>query len=195
MEIIPYFCEKFSPMTDKNAQQKLNAILVDLSSDDPKKVSKAIKSLEIHGNQSVIKPLADRLIHGVDAKNEAEIIELLSSLKDTDVIADVMDVLSDENYLPIRSQWLSIIWNTKIDFSDYIDEFVEIATKGDFMEALECLTIIENLEGPFMEENILECQLHLKNYLERSEQKDEQKAHILSEIALKIKDINASLMD
>lgn len=182
-------------MTDKKAQQKLNSILMDLNSNDVKTVSKAIKALEIHGNTTVIKPLADRLLHGVDAKNEAEIIELLSSLKDTSVTADVMDILSDEKYTEIKSKWLNIIWNTKVDFSDYIDEFVEIATTGDFMQALECLTIIENLEGPFMEENILECQLHLKNYLESTEKKDDQKSHILSEIALKIKDINASLMD
>lgn len=182
-------------MTDKKTQQKLNSILMDLSSNDVKTVSKAIKALEIHGNTTVIKPLADRLLHGVDAKNEAEIIELLSSLKDTSVTADVMDILSDEKYTEIKSKWLNIIWNTKVDFSDYIDEFVEIATTGDFMQALECLTIIENLEGPFMEENILECQLHLKNYLESTEKKDEQKSHILSEIALRIKDINASLMD
>ena len=57
------------------------------------------------------------------------------------------------------------------------------------------ITIIENLEGPFLEEDILESQLHLKNFLESKEEKDAQKAYILSEIALKIKEINQSLMD
>ena len=84
---------------------------------------------------------------------------------------------------------------TKVDFSDYIDDFVLIATNGNFMEALDCLTIIENLEGPFMEENILECQLHLKAYLEKDHPKDDQKAHVLSEIAIKIKEFNEQLID
>ena len=154
-----------------------------------------MKSLEAHGNSSVIKPLAKRLLMGVSEKNEGEIIELLSSLKDTSSVVEVMDVLGDEEFLPIRQKILTTVWNTKVDFSDYIDEFVEIAVDGDFMEALDCLTIIENLEGPFMEENILECQLHLKRYLEDTAPKDQQKAHILSEIALKVKDINESLMD
>ena len=88
-----------------------------------------------------------------------------------------------------------MIVNTKVDFSDYLDEFVQIAVEGNFMETLDCLTIIENLEGPFMEENILEAQLHLKSYLEQPGSKDEQKAQLLSEIALLLKDINRNLQD
>jgi hypothetical protein len=182
-------------MEDKKQKQKLNQILEDLRSKDKKKISKAIKSLESHGDSTVIRPLAEILMNGTNEKAQSEILELLSSLKDSSVTSEVMRIIEDENFLPVRQQMLSTIWNTKVDFSDYIDEFVEIATKGNFMEALDCLTIIENLEGPFMEENILECQLHLKNFMESNKAVDEQKAQILSEIALKIKEINMSLMD
>ena len=106
-----------------------------------------------------------------------------------------MDIIEDKHYLPIRQTVLSTIWNTKVDFSDYIDDFVLIATTGTFLETLDCLTIIENLEGPFMEENILECQLHLKNYIESNPPRDEQKAELLSEIAIAIKDFNENLQE
>lgn len=182
-------------MTEKQQKQKLASILKDLRSPDKKVVSRAIKSLEKYGNASVIKPLAQVLLDGVSEKHEGEIIELLSSIKDTSVVVEIMDVLEDPQMRPIRQKVLSIIWNMKIDFSNYIDDFVGIAVSGDFMEALDCLTIIENLEGPFLEEDILECQLHLKNYLEDENPKDEQKAHILSEIAIRIKDIDRSLVD
>jgi hypothetical protein len=106
-----------------------------------------------------------------------------------------MDLLEDPELQEVRHILLSAIWNMKVDFSNYIDDFVEIATKGTFMEALDCLTIIENLEGPFLEEDILESQLHLKNYLESNPPIDEQRAHLLSEIALKIKEIDMELDD
>lgn len=176
-------------------KDKLKKILEDLRSDDSKKVSKAIKSLEAHGNVSFIKPLAEKLLSGASEKNQAEIIELLSSLKDSSVTADIMDVIEEERFRPIRQTILSTIWNTKVDFSGYIDEFVEIAVKGDFMETLDCLTIIENMEGPFMEEDILEAQLHLKNYIEDPAPKEEQKSQLLSEIAIALKDINENLQD
>jgi len=106
-----------------------------------------------------------------------------------------MDVIDDESMLEVRPLVLMSIWNMKVDFSDYIDDFVLIATQGTLMEAVDCLTIIENLEGPFMEENILESQLHLKNYMESGNTSDAQKAEIMSEIAVLIKKINMELMD
>lgn len=182
-------------MAKSNDNIKLKTILEDLKSNDVKKLTKALKSLESHGNTSVIIPLADKLMSGVSEKIKGDIVELLSSLKDTSVCADIMDIIEDVKYLPIRQTMLSTIWNTKVDFSDYIDEFVLIATTGSFLETLECLTIIENLEGPFMEENILECQLHLKDYMERTTDPDPKKAELLSEIAILIKDFNENLQE
>lgn len=176
-------------MAATKQQLKVKQILEDIKSDDPKKVSKAIKSLESHGDASVILPLAEALLAGLNRKNEEEVVELLSSLKDTASVVEVMEVIGDPKFISIRPQMLSTVWNTKVDFSDYIDEFVEIAVTGTLMEAVECATIIDNLEGPFMEENMLECQLHLKSYVESEGPKDEHKAFLLSEIAIKIKDI------
>lgn len=182
-------------MAETIKQQKHKQILLDLFSNDSKKVSKAIKALEVNGTSESIKPLADKLLTNPDAKIKSAIIELLSSLKDSSVCVEIIDVINDDKYITVRQEILSSIWNTKVDFSNYIDEFVEIAITGSFMETLDCLTIIENLEGPFMEENILECQLHLKNYMESNAPKDEQKSQLLSEIAIAIKDINENLID
>lgn len=177
-------------------EQKLAAILADLKSDDAKVVKKALKSLEIHGNASTIKPLFALLKEGaLEESLQTNVLELLCSLKDTSVIPEIMDVIDDEEMLDIRPLALMAVWNMKVDFSDYLDDFVLIAAQGTLMESVDCLTIIENLEGPFMEENVLESQLHLKNYLESGDSSDTQKAEIMSEIALLIKKINMELMD
>ena len=176
-------------------EQKLKVILDELRSDDTKKAAKAIKSLEEYGDASVIKPLFALLKEGLPAKLEAEVLELLCSLKDTSVVVEIIEVLEDEEMLEIRPMVLTSIWNMKVDFSAYIDDFVLIATTGSFLEALDCLTIIENLEGPFMEEDILEAQLHLKDFLENGDRSDGQKMEILSEIAILLKEINMNLMD
>jgi hypothetical protein len=179
----------------ENKNTKLKQIMMDLATDDTKKISKAVKALEANGDSSVIKPMCEKLLTGVSEKNQREILELFCSFKDTSVTAEIMDVIEEERFRGIRQVLLSTIWNTKVDFSDYIDDFVQIAVNGDFMETLDCLTIIENLEGPFMEENILESQLHLKKYMEQPGARDEQKAQLLSEIALLLKDINRNLQD
>ena len=176
-------------------QERLNKILQDLNSDEPKRITKSVKALENHGDASVIKPLALRLLEDINEKNKGEIVELFCSLKDTSTCVEIMGLVADAKFSSIRQLLLSTIWNTKIDYSDYLDDFVEIATTGDLLEAIDCLTIIENLEGPFMEESVLESQLHLKNYMESNKNKDEKRAYILSEIAMRIKEINSRLMD
>ncbi|MBB78802.1 MAG: hypothetical protein CL844_07355 [Crocinitomicaceae bacterium] len=176
-------------MESTKKELKLKHLLTEIKSDNIDKVSKAIKSLEIHGDSSVILPLSEILLSGINKKNQEEIIEFLSSLKDTSVIVEIMEIIRDIKFISIRPIMLSVVWNTKVDFSHYIDEFVEIATKGSMIEALDCLTIIENLEGPFMEENILECHLHLKDYIKSSSKKEQHKESLLQEIALKIKEI------
>ncbi len=61
-----------------------------------------------------------------------------------------------------------------------IDVFTRIAVDGDYMEALEALTVIENLEGPFEEHTVLESLLKLKTYLD--EDVDEEKKTLISTI-------------
>lgn len=182
-------------MAEVKTSKKLAQILSDLKSNDQKKIAKSLKSLETHGNSSVVQPLADKLMGDLSDANRSAIIELFSSLKDTSAAVEIMEIIGDEDYLTIRPLMLNSVWNTKVDFSNYIDEFVEIAVKGSFMETLDCLTIVENMEGPFMEEDILESQLHLKDYLEDSAPKEMKKAQLLSELAILIKDINEKLQD
>ena len=101
-----------------------------------------------------------------------------------------MEIVNDPGYAAQQVKLLSTIWNSPLDYSSYLAEFVSLAVKGDFMVTLECLTIIENLEGPFIESSILESQLLLKDYHEGLYQKDQQKDHLISEIALLLKDMD-----
>jgi hypothetical protein len=78
-------------------------------------------------------------------------------------------------------------WQNKLDFTPFLPDFVALATEGDFFEAFECLTVIENMEGPFEETQILESQLYLKEFLQSDKGKNDQKDQIISEIAILLK--------
>ena len=106
----------------------------------------------------------------------------------------MMEIIKDENNKPFQDLILNSLWNSSIDYSAYFSDFVEISCKGQYITALECLTILENLKGPFTEGQILDAQLHLKNYVELENKKDE-KAPLISEIAVFIKNINEQFSD
>jgi hypothetical protein len=60
------------------------------------------------------------------------------------------------------------------------------------MEAFEAYTIIDNLEGPFEEENIMEAQLVLKSYFSMANE-DEEKFSIMKKIAKQLADFELSI--
>jgi len=171
--------------TQKN-QDKIDTLLKELTSDSIAKVKTALDTLELIGNESIIYPML-RLLNPTeehDDKNQL-LLEFLCTIKDSAIKETIINSLSEEEFKSIRSKILSVIWNSPLDFSEYLDFFVRIAIEGTFMESVECLTILENLEGPFEEEQLMEAQVILSGLKEI--QFDHQKSTIISEIALLVK--------
>jgi hypothetical protein len=176
--------------TPKQLKLKLKKLIDDVHSGNEAKISAAIKAMQSNGDLAVLRPLADVLLTELSAKNRQEVLDFLSTLNVSAAVDVMMEMVKDETYLSIRAELLSSLWNSKLNYAYYLADFVEIACEGTFMEALECLTIIENMTEKFEERHILEAQLHLKDYLEDSAPKDPQKAGIISEIALLLKDFS-----
>jgi hypothetical protein len=184
------FAEKKVAKITKQQQAKLNALSIELKSGNETKISAAIKILQTNGHANILPELVELLKTKPSQKIRAELMELLNDLRDSSVAETMIELIKDENNKSVLQELLSAIWGSKVDYSQYLPEFVAISVDGDFMIALECLTIIENLEGPFEERLVLESQLHLRDYVEDSAPKEEKKAKIMSEIALIIKDLD-----
>jgi hypothetical protein len=99
-----------------------------------------------------------------------------------------MDCLNQSRFGKIRREILTSIWNSPLDYSSYLQDFVKIAVEHDYLDTLECLTVIENLDGPFEEKSIFESTLYLKDYHEGKYPKSREKDQLMSELALLIKD-------
>ncbi|NDF60748.1 MAG: hypothetical protein EB100_06665 [Crocinitomicaceae bacterium] len=166
--------------------QKIQSLINDVQSDSLTKVKAALEALEINGDPTVIPAIIQELtLEGHSEKNML-LLDFLAIIKTPNAIEVFIEVLDDSHFLPYRQLILNAIWNSPLNFSDYLPKFVEIALHGDFMETLECLTIIENLVGPFEEKSIFEA--HLLLTTTEIDANDEKKKTLLSEIALKIKE-------
>ena len=158
-----------------------------------KSFNAAIKDLEKNGHESFLKPFVG-LLSSMDDKRKVASFDFLAKLKHKGAEKFMMDIIKDKNNQEHKDMLLNCMWNSSLDYTYFFSDFVEIACDGKYITALECLTILENLKGPFTEGQILDAQLHLKNYLELENKKDE-KAPLISEIALFIKKINEQLSD
>ena len=173
--------------------KKIKAYLIDLRSKEQIKQIAAIKALKIHGNEMVIKPLVEVLIRTDSDKIKAEIMDLLNTIKSSKVPSEIISCLSNLKYTAAHQILLSSIWNSGLDYSEYLKDIVRATVNGDFMEAIECITIIENIEETNGEEQVMESLIILKEYLVAHKEVVGPKMDVLKEITNLLQEINDRL--
>lgn len=173
---------------NKQEKLKIHTLISDLQSKDELKIASAIKAFAVHGHATVIEPVVEVWRNGLSVENEALVIDLFQSLKDTSAIEPLMQAFRDPSNQALRRKLVSAFWNSKLDFSDYLADFVLFGVEGDFLDALEAITLIENFETVAPESAVLESQLLLTEYFGQTESRDQQKDAILTDLALLLKD-------
>ena len=177
----------------KKVSKKLQGLIDKLGSSDEKTIVQTIKLLENEGHASVLKPMHLLFQQSKNVNVSEAIVEFYCKLSSSEAIVEMIQLIREEENQEFRKILISSCWQNKLDFSNYLPDFVACATSGDFLEAFECLTVIENLEGPFEESQILESQLYLKEYLETGKGNDAKLDQIISEIAIILKDFDQNL--
>lgn|SRR5690554_822047 len=189
---LPKIIEMGSAEREIERQKKLKILLDDINSNDEKKIIAAIKALKVNGDESVIRPLVQMWNNNTFQSVQNELAVFFNDLKSNSSASILMEIINDEHYNKVRLPLLSSIWNSSVDYSEYLEDFVRLAIHNDFMIALECLTIIENLEGPFEEHHVLESEIALREYAEQQNSNktdDDQKLHLIREIELIISSV------
>lgn len=177
---------------EKKENKKLNSLLKELDSGDEAQQLKALKGLKLNGDIEAIEYLIFHLTNSKSDKVKSEITEMLSSLKLSKAPDVIAKCLIKEEYMAVRATLLNTIWNSGLDYRTHLNTIVNIAIDGEMIEALECMTILENTNGPFEEEDILEPLLSAQQYLSNTTE-ESAKNEIIKEIAEYLARINDSL--
>lgn len=175
---------------NKQEKLKIGQLISDLQSKDELKIAAAVKAFAVHGHATVIEPIIAVWREGLSPENEALVMDLFQSLKDTSAIEPLMDAFRDPQNEELKRKLITTFWNSKLDFSEYLADFVLFGIEGDFLDALEAITLIENFETIAPESAILESQLLLTEYFGQTEGRDEQKDAILTDLAMLLKDFS-----
>jgi hypothetical protein len=164
--------------------KKIKQLISDLFSANKELILKAIKGMYEHGSMEVIAPIMELWRSNPTDEIEQEIIKLLESLKDTACIEPLIDAFRNDKNETLRRKMVEAFWKSKFDFSPYMADFVLFASEGDFLDAFEVSTLIDNFEKAPLESSMMETQLILKEYFGQNQKREEKKdallAHILS---------------
>ena len=164
-----------------NTQQKvINQIKADLASDNSLIVSKALVKTKAIGNEELIAPLVELYKTTEDIKLKQEVKNIFSELKNKDCVDFLLPHLMEDNY-EVKELILFSMWSSGIDMTDYIVELIEYSCDGGFMVILEALTVLENLEGPFNDEDLFQASTIIQEKIYESE--DDKKKELLQSMS------------
>ncbi|WP_155828192.1 hypothetical protein [Butyricimonas synergistica] len=156
-------------------------ILKQLASNDMEVVKSAIEQIKQEGDISIAAELLDILQQSQDTAVITNLTALLSDVKDSNFKTILMDKLINATSDTGKANLLRICWESAIDFSEYLDVFVDMLINEDFITALEASTVIENLGGKIPEEKLLAAIKRLET------NKDEDKSFLLEDTILHLK--------
>jgi len=174
-----------------NKQEK--ELLVQLSSDKNEVVIKALDGLKEYGSEESITPIMQLWNTTEDEEVIHAIEQLFMDIRISRAPEVIISNLTTGEYPNIITRVLHTLWNSGLDYTPYIPEIVTFAIQGDFEQALEALTVIENQEGDFNEEITMESLIRIKDYAEKTKESDPQKAKLIAAIKTFIHQIDGTL--
>lgn len=163
-------------------------LLKDLEASDEKTVLKALDKLAQTGDGDMVMPL---LILYRDTNSDlakAQAGEMLTSLKVSAAEDVLIDALEGDDFLALRADVLSFLWNSGFQPNDAVDTITKVSLAGDFMTGVEGLTLLESLGGPIDEESLYQALIEVRKFLEAHK----ENGHVLYELALRIFEVLAS---
>tara|TARA_B110000046_G_scaffold31992_1_gene34117 strand:+ start:6643 stop:7179 length:537 start_codon:yes stop_codon:yes gene_type:complete len=158
----------------------IKEIVSHFKSDDAKVVLEAIKKNRKEGNSISFKALLELLKDTDEPTIEAAIIEFLYDLKDEESIPALVNAIENEDYSFYRSFLVATFWQSAIDGSDYLDLFVKTAINGDYMTSLEALTVVENFDSSFSQDELLDLESELLEAIEEEAEDGDKKILLVS---------------
>lgn len=135
-------------------------------------VNSALDQIDKIGDSSLILPLIDAYFNRETDDLRKRMAEMLGTLKISQTEEAFLTALADDKYSSIRKDILAFMWHSGAQPSHQIALITRCSLEGDFEQAMEGLTLIESLEGPFEESDLLDAMMEIREYLAKGIKSD-----------------------
>lgn len=133
--------------------------LQDLTSTDDAKVKKALKHAREKGDKRFILPLLTAFAARPEDGLREEMQDLLGSLKISAAEDVFLDALGDAAFQHIAADVLAFLWSCGFTCESRLSLVTEVACAGDYRQAMEGTTLLEQVESVTDEKDVLEAQV------------------------------------
>jgi hypothetical protein len=167
-------------------------LVADLKSSDDKKVLSALDRFDKHASGDLIIPLLDLFASAEGQAKERSAI-MLRELKVSAAEKILVDALGKKKYAAIKTDILSFLWNSGCQPGERVFDIVSAGLTGDYMLAFEALTLIDTLDGPFEETDLIEAQLAAKEFLVVNQKDD--RFELVAKLLEKLRQMDSRVLD
>ncbi len=151
----------------------------DLFSGNDVLVMKALNKSREKGTPEFVEPLIALYAGTTNDTFKAEISDMLSTLKVTKIEQVFTQALVNQSYKHIRKDLLAFMWSSGLQPVKSVSVITDMALEGPFEVTLEALTLLESIEDPIEEDQILDGVTRVKQAIGST--KDEGLKTLLSE--------------
>lgn len=135
-------------------------IIQKIQSEQPELLTSAIQEIKENGDLSMAKLLLETLPAIQDFHTKTMLLHLLADIKENAFKEIVIQQIKATIHTPeVQTDLLRIVWESSLNYSDYLPLFLDIIQNGEFTVAFEASTIIENMLHQLTSE-----QLHQLNH-------------------------------
>lgn len=128
----------------ESTDKRYKVLKEDLNNADPNKLKAIINSLR---NETVI-PGIILLLKDImeDCDNDQVLTELtsfLNDLKDQSLATEVIEAIETAKSDLVQQKLIASCWHSGLDYSLYLDRFIDYSIKLSYLATLECYSVIE----------------------------------------------------
>jgi len=136
-------------MTGNNKEKEEKRFITEtkesLNSKNDDLILAKIHELKSSGRVSILPLILDLLNQSNSERVKQEVIFFLSNLKDQKCVPLIVDYIQVHSDLIWISQIISACWQSRLDYSNNLNTFIDCFISGDFQVALESFTVIEEM--------------------------------------------------
>lgn len=153
------------------AQNRLiEEVKKDLFSDDDALVMKALNKSREKGTAELVEPLIALYAVTTNTTFKAEIADMLSTLKVSKIESVFSQALSNASNKHIRKDLLEFMWSSGLQPVEFISVITDMALEGPYLVTLEALTLLESIDDPIGEDQILDGITRMKQAISKKEE-------------------------
>jgi len=126
-----------------NKEHISQELISGLNSPDENTVLQTISELRIHGNTEVLSSVFSLLFSKKMENIEEAILNLINDIKDPHAVPVFMVAVKEYRGNTGYEKLISACWQCGLDFSAYIDQFIELVIDDGYYTALEAFSVVE----------------------------------------------------